>query len=106
MKKQRRGQHIQRVKRRPEIQTVKQYHLKPEVKEDHQLSPGGFSNRRKLQDEKLQIEAIIESDSRFTGVQLKSVAKLSTDIGLITKHTDCRITLRLYPIRLKRIITF
>ena len=31
-------------------------------------------------------------------MQLKREAKLSTVIGLITKHADCRITLLLYPI--------
>ena len=34
----------------------------------------------------------MESDARSTGVQLKSVAKPSTVIGLIAKHADCRIT--------------
>ena len=39
--------------------------------------------------------AIMESDARSTGVQLKSAAQPSTVIGLITKHADCRITFRL-----------
>ena len=43
---------------------------------------------------------IIVFDARPTGVQLKREAKLSTVIGLITKHADCRITFILYPIRL------
>ena len=44
--------------------------------------------------------AIMESDARSTGVQLKSALKPSTVIGLITKHADCHITFRLEPIRL------
>ena len=47
--------------------SVEQYHWKSEVK---------------------------ESDTRSTGVQLKSAEKLSTVIGLITKHADCRMTFR------------
>ena len=43
----------------------------------------------------------IESDARSTGVQLKSAAKLSTLIGLITKHADCRM-----PILLRCLIIF
>ena len=35
------------------------------------------------------------SHARFTGVQLKSVAKLSTVTGLITKHADCRMKFEL-----------
>ena len=35
--------------------------------------------------------AIIESDARPTDVQLKREAKLLTEIGLNTKHADCRI---------------
>ena len=38
--------------------------------------------------------AILESDTRSTGVELKSAAKPSIVIGLITKHVDCRITFR------------
>ena len=30
-----------------------------------------------------------------TDVQLKSTAKLSTVVGLITKHADCRVAFRL-----------
>ena len=37
----------------------------------------------------------MESDARCTGLQLKSEAKPSTVIGLITKHTDFHITFRL-----------
>ena len=37
----------------------------------------------------------MESDARFTGVQLKSAALPSTVMGLITKHADCHITFRL-----------
>ena len=37
----------------------------------------------------------MESDARSTGVQLKSAAKPSTVIGLIPKHSDCRITFSL-----------
>ena len=37
------------------------------------------------------VGAIIESDARPTGVQLKREAKLLTVIGLNTKHADCRI---------------
>ena len=46
------------------------------------------------------VGAIIESDARPTGVQLKREAKLLTVIGLNTKHADCRIIFMLYPIRL------
>ena len=48
---------------------------------------------------KLYVGPLIESNARPTGVQLKREAKLSTVIGLITKHADCRITFILYPIR-------
>ena len=44
--------------------------------------------------------AIIESDARPTGVQLKREAKLLTVVGVNTKHADCRIIFMLYPIRL------
>ena len=44
------------------------------------------------------VGAIIESDARLTGVQLKREAKLLTVIGLNTKHADCRIIFMLYPI--------
>ena len=40
------------------------------------------------------LKLIIESDARSTGVQLKSAAKLSTVIGLITKLADCRMTFK------------
>ena len=33
--------------------------------------------------------AIIESDARPTGLQLKKEAKLLTVVGLNTKHADC-----------------
>ena len=46
------------------------------------------------------VGAIIESDARPTGVQLKREAKLLTVIGLNTKHADCRIIFMLHPIRL------
>ena len=36
----------------------------------------------------------MESDARSTGVQLKSSIAINL-VGLITKHADCRITLRL-----------
>ena len=48
----------------------------------------------------LYVGAIIESDVRPTGVQLKREAKLLTMIGLNTKHADCRIIFILYPINL------
>ena len=48
----------------------------------------------------LYVGAIIESDARPTGVQLKKEAKLLTMIGLNTKHADCRIIFMLYPIHL------
>ena len=44
--------------------------------------------------------AIIDSEARPTGVQLKRGAKLLTVLGLDTKHADCRIIFMLYPIRL------
>ena len=46
----------------------------------------------------IYVGAIIESDARPTGVQLKREAKLLTVIGLNTKHADCRIIFMLYPI--------
>ena len=55
---------------------------------------------RQLVHEMLYVGAIIESDARPTGVQLKREAKLLTVIGLNTKHADCRIIFMLYPIRL------
>ena len=71
------------------IQKLKQHHWKSEAKEEHHLSPGVSSDKRKLRSQptkmKLYVGAIIESDARFIGVQLKSAAKLSTMIGLITK---------------------
>ena len=45
--------------------------------------------------EYLKVGAIIESDNRSIGVQLNSLGKLSTVIGLITKHADCRMTFEL-----------
>ena len=48
----------------------------------------------------IYVGAIIESDARPTGVQLKREAKLLTVIGLNTEHADCRIIFMLYPIRL------
>ena len=41
-----------------------------------------------------------ESDAQQTGVQLKREAKLSTVIGIITEHADCRIILILHQMRL------
>ena len=49
---------------------------------------------------KLYAGAIIKSEIRPTGVQLKRSAKLLTVIGLTTKYAVCRITFMLYPIRL------
>ena len=37
------------------------------------------------------VGAIIESDARPTGMQLKREAKLLTVIGINAKHADCRI---------------
>ena len=48
----------------------------------------------------LKVGVIGESDARPTGVQLKRKAKLFTVIGSITKHADCRISYRRYPIHL------
>ena len=44
MKKQRRGQQMQRVTPK----TVKQHQWKAEAKKEHPLSPGGPRNRRKI----------------------------------------------------------
>ena len=49
---------------------------------------------------KLYAAAIIKSEARPAGVQLKRVAKLLTVTGLTTKHAVCRITFMLYPILL------
>ena len=49
---------------------------------------------------KLYAEAIIKSEARPTGLELKRSAKLSTVIGLTTKHAVCRITFMLYLILL------
>ena len=46
------------------------------------------------------------SVARSTGVQLKNATKISTVIGLITKHADRLMTFKLYPIRLGRVIIF
>ena len=48
---------------------------------------------------KLYVRAIIKSEARPTGVQLKRSAKLLTVIGLTTKHAVCCITVMLYPIK-------
>ena len=52
----------------------------------------------------LYFAAIIESEPKPTGMQLKRTAKLFTVIGLTTKHADFRITSTLYPICLYRMI--
>ena len=61
--------------------SANQHHWKSEANEDHQLNPGGPSNRRKSsgpnQLEQIAL-AIKESDARSIRVQLKSAAKLST----------------------------
>ena len=78
--------------------SIKQYHLKPEAKEDHQLNPGEPSNRRKSSGlNQLNLIAIgrghlYDDPDLSTGVQLKSAAKFSTVIGLITKYVDCHMT--------------
>ena len=88
-------------------QGVKQYHWNTGAKETTSWNPNNqatdktkSSLNQPKQINKLYVGPIIESDARPTGVQLKKEAKLSTLIGLITKHADCRITLILYPIRL------
>ena len=75
---------------------VEQHHWNTGAKEKQQLNPGGPSNRqKKLRPQPTKIinfvGAIIESDARPIGVQLKREAKLLTVIGLNTKHADCRI---------------
>ena len=42
--------------------------------------------------------AIIKSEARPAGVQLKRGAKLLTVIGLAIKHAVCRIIFMLYPV--------
>ena len=49
---------------------------------------------------KLYAGAIIKSEARPTGLQLKRAAKLLTVIGLTTKHAVCRIRFMLCPILL------
>ena len=46
-----------------------------------------------------KINSFKQSEARSTGVQLKSDAKLSTVIGLTTKHADCRMAFKLKSIR-------
>ena len=47
---------------------------------------------------------IIESDARFTGVQLKGAAKSSSVIGLITKHADsCMIQYSQHDVNILRV---
>ena len=72
---------------------VEQHHWNTGAKENQQLNPGGPSNRQKSSgpnqlNKKLYVGAIIESDARPTGVQLKREAKLLTVIGLNTKHAS------------------
>ena len=45
----------------------------------------------------------MESDAQTTSVQLKSAAKPSTVIGLITMHADCRITNKLIKMEILKI---
>ena len=54
----------------------------------------------------LYVGAIIESDARPIGVQLKKAACLSTMIGLKTKQANCCITVKLKLIRLQRVMIF
>ena len=58
------------------------------------------------QNKQFYVGAIIESDARPTGVQLKREAKLLTVTALTTKHADCRIIFMLYPILLYHMIIF
>ena len=44
--------------------------------------------------------ALIQSDARPTGVQLKKAAQPSTTTGPKTKHADCRMTSKPHHIRL------
>ena len=44
--------------------------------------------------------AIIKSEARTVGVQLKRTAELPTVTGLTTKHAVCRISFMLYPVLL------
>ena len=78
---------------------IEQHHWNTEAKENQQLNPGGPSNRQKSSGPN-HVGAIIESDARPTGKQLKREVNLLTVIGLNTKHADCRIIFMLYPIRL------
>ena len=106
MKKQRRGLNRCNVLQSAgNPKTVQQHHWKSGAKEEHQLSPGGPSNRRKLRSQPTKMNSFGSGPSLSPTPDppaciLKSAVKLTTVIGLITKHADCRITFRLYPIRL------
>ena len=73
----------------------KQHHWKSEAKEDHQLSTGGPSNRRKSSGPN-QLKWIALGRGHQIGWRPihRLAAKLSTMIGLITKHADCRMTFK------------
>ena len=72
--------------------------------EVQQLNPGGPDQSRSSDPSqlnwKLYAGAIIMSEGRPVGVQLKRSAKLLTVIGLTTKHAFCRIIFMLYRILL------
>ena len=81
---------------------VEQHYWNTGAKENQQLNK---KQTKKLRPKPTKmnsfyVNAIIESDARPTGVQLKREAKLLTVIGLNITHADCRIIFILYPIRL------
>ena len=79
---------------------VEHHHWNTGAKQNQQLNPQWAKQQTKKKkkapaptnwNKSLYVGAIIESDARPTGVQLKREAKLLTVIGLNTKHADCRI---------------
>ena len=72
-----------------------------ETKAEHQLNPVGPSNKQEHSVPNFTKNSV-ESDIRPTGVQLKKEAWLSSMIGSVTKHADCRILkLHVYPIHVR-----
>ena len=84
-----------------EYSTAKQ-HWNAGATENQQLNPGGPDQRQIIRPQlvnwKLYAGAIIKSEARPTGMQLKWSAKLLTVTGLTTKQAVCRITFKLYQI--------
>ena len=69
--------------------------------EVQQLNPGGPDQRQTIRSQlnwKFYAGAIIKSEARPTGAQIRKSSKLLTVIGSTTKHAVCRIIFMLYLI--------